>query len=317
MTFSDMESVLACLNFPIASVGATDASTLPKPGQARRTVARETACEVLGRRVAQAMGQINPLVFVNLKGGVGKTTLVTQIAMRACQYGLEVCVVDLDPQASSTLALAGDLPDGVPVFLDVWDKPATEVGSALIPVAPGLKLLPSSLDNTLLDARLAHPAQQKKAVRDVCRAVSNAGADLVLVDCPPTLGTGVISALCAARQVIIPICADAFSLKGLKLTMAELQAICETFSLELPRVRVLFNRFDRRERLQDRLLAQTRAQYGDVMMRSVLRTSTHYARALSERRSVFDDARKTPAAEDIESCLMELIQSRFASSLKV
>jgi len=247
------------------------------------------------------------VALVNLKGGVGKTTVLLQLASRAWQFGLSVCVLDLDPQASATLALAGELNDGGSVFLDLWHDPDGLLDSALLNISPGLQLVPSSLDNTLLDGQLAHPVQQKRAVRRVCERILSGGVDLVLVDCPPTLGTAVISALCAADEVIIPVGADAFARKGLQLTLGELEAICETFAKPKPRVRILFNRHDRRERLHDQALQALRRDHPQELMSTVMRTTSQYARALAERRSVFALPSRSPATKDVDSCLRELL----------
>lgn len=230
-----------------------------------------------------------------------------RFAVRAAQWGLDVCVVDLDPQASATLALAGEPEDGTPVFLDVWADPATTLPGALRRIADGLSLLPSALDNTLLDGQLAHPAQQKRAVRDVCARLAALGHELILIDCPPALGTAVISTLCAARQALIPVCADAFAQKGLRLTLDEMAAIGDTFGLPQPRPRVLFNRHDRRERIHGEALAALRAQYPQALMQGVLRTSSQYARALAARRSVFADPRQSVAVVDLDAALRELL----------
>jgi chromosome partitioning protein len=275
----------------------------------RRAIGRSAAGTLTRQALARRHGGAapGPIAFINLKGGVGKTTLATNLAVRACQWGLRVCVVDLDPQASSTLALMGEPDDETRVFLDLWQAPADTLPGALCTIVDGLDLLPSSLDNTLLDGQLAHPAQQKRAVRGVCERLAALGYDLVLIDCPPALGTAVISTLCAIRQLVIPVCADAFSLKGLRLTLEEMTAIGETFSLPSPRVRVLFNRHDRRERLHADALTQLRAHHGAALMNSVLRVSSHYARALAAGQSVFSHPRQPVAAADLDRCLRELL----------
>lgn len=298
-----------------AALGASESDLLRRVGEGtlhrlpggRIGVSRDAA----GREIRLASPTLRSgpmtIAFVNLKGGVGKTTLLLQLASRAWQFGLSVCVLDLDPQASATLALAGELNDGGSVFLDLWQDPDGLMDSALLNIAPGFQLVPSSLDNTLLDGQLAHPSQQKRAVRRVGERILSGGVDWLLVDCPPTLGTAVISALCATDEVIVPVGADAFARKGLQLTLGELEAICETFALAKPRVRVLFNRHDRRERLHDQALQAFRRDHPQELMSTVMRTTSQYARALAERRSVFALPSRSPATKDVDSCLRELL----------
>jgi chromosome partitioning protein len=290
----------------VSSTGSAVAPWVTLPG-GRKAVTREAARPLVVSASPLLRRGSAVAAFVNLKGGVGKTTLLTHMAARAWQYGLSLCVVDLDPQASSTLALVGEPPENAPVFLDLWQAADEPLHASLMHVAPGLTLLPSSLDNTLLDGHLAHPSQQKRAVRGVCERLQARGADLILIDCPPTLGTAVISTLCAADEVLIPVCADAFSMKGLKLTTGELAAICETFALPGPRVRALFNRHDRRERLHQQALQDLAREHADVLMASVVRTTTHFSRALAERGSVFVNPSRSTAAQDVDAALRELL----------
>jgi chromosome partitioning protein len=285
------------------------AELLRLPG-GRRGVARVAAARLVRAALATGGSEAHPdvIAFCNLKGGVGKTTLVIQLAARAAQCGLRVCVLDMDPQASSTLALVGEPADGQPLFIDVWQQPERLLQGALLPVVEGLDMLPSALDNTLLDSQLAHPAQQKRAVRGVCEQLASLGYDLVLIDCPPTLGTAVISTLCAVRQLVIPLCADAFSLKGLRLTLEELGAICDAFALPEPPVRLVFNRHDGRERLHAQTLEALRVSQGTRVMQAVLRVSSQYARALAAGLSVYGPPRQPVAAADMDHCLRELLR---------
>lgn len=275
----------------------------------RKAVPPSVAAQCLKSRLAEAA--LGPVAFINLKGGVGKTTLAIHMAVRAAQWGLRTCVLDLDPQASATLALAGEPPDGTPVFLDVWQNPQQSLAAALWPICAGLDLLPSALDNTLLDAQLAHPSQQKRAVLGVCDALYAQGYDWVLIDCPPALGTAVISSLCAVRQVVVPVGADAFSHKGLRLTQGEMHDIAATFALPAPQLKVVFNRYDRRERLHAEAL--TRLQQDDrLSLLPNVRVSSQYARALAAGRSVFAP-RQAVAAHDIDHCLRALLGVRGAA----
>lgn len=303
-----VDELATLLGVPAADLAPTpnDPDAVRLPG-GRMALTRAGARARLLARLGGVATLTSPIGLANLKGGVGKTTVAANLAVRAARLGLNVCLLDLDPQASATLALAGEPPDGTPVFLDVWTQPDSALDGALMTIGEGLWLLPSALDNTLLDGQLGHPAQQKKAVAGVCEALARRGIELVLIDCPPALGTAVISSLCAMRQLVVPVCADAFSLKGLRLICEETAAIADTFALTPPRLRVLFNRHDRRERLHAEVLDGLRRQYPDALLASTLRVSSQYARALAARRSVFDKPRQPVAAADLDACLRELL----------
>ncbi len=159
------------------------------------------------------------IAHINLKGGTGKTTSVISAATRAAQYGFNTCILNMDSQASASLAFNMLLNDDDPIFCDVWQRPHEMVMEAVQQIDESLWILPSSLENGLLDVQLINPASQKHAVRGVCEELRHHDIDLILLDCPPSLGTAVIPTICAADTIVIPVCGDAFSRKGLELTI--------------------------------------------------------------------------------------------------
>jgi chromosome partitioning protein len=253
------------------------------------------------RRGLSALGFVyhpNRLAFINLKGGVGKTTVAVTLATRAVQMGYRVCLMDLDSQASASLALGVEADEDAPVFHDIWQHPDEMALNSLVRLQEHFYLLPSSLQNGLLESGLQNPASLKKAVDGVCLALEKQGFDLILLDCPPSLGAAVISSICAARGIVIPLGCDAFSLRGMELTLNEAQAIRDTFGLDMPPIHLLLSGVDRRIRLWESVQARLSRDYGDMLLPLVIRTSSAYARALARRQTIFAGNANTPARRD-------------------
>lgn len=246
------------------------------------------------------------IAHINLRGGIGKTTSSITTASRLGQYGFKTCILDLDPQGSASLAFNFVLEDEDPVFYDVWQKPDEILMGSLRQIDDYLYLLPSSLENSLLDSRLSNPAQQKNAVRGVCEELKANGFDMAIIDCPPSLGSGVISSICAADIIVIPIGNDPFSFRGLELTLTEIQSICETFGLPLPEIKILFSKFDRREKMSTEALNLLDKKYKQYFIPFVIRTSTEFSKALSRRETVFASTVKNPAKEDYDNYVKHL-----------
>ena len=253
------------------------------------------------------------LALLNLKGGVGKTTSAVSLASRAAQYGYKTCVLDLDSQASATLALGIEPQDDDPIFIDLWQHPADMLPGALWRLQEELYLLPSSLENGLLDVSLANPVQQKNAVRGVCQVLREHDFELIVVDCPPSLGAAVISAACAAQTVLIPVGFDAFSQKGLHLTLQEVRAICDTFGLGEPIFRILFTQYDRRVKQAEATLARLRSEHGEQLIPTPIRTTTEFAKASSQGKTVFANNGRIGAKTDYDACLRYLMNMTTAS----
>ena len=240
------------------------------------------------------------VAHINLRGGIGKTTSTISAASRACQYGFKTCILDMDPQGSSSLAFDALPGQEDPIFYDIWQNPSEMVMGSLKKIGDFLYILPSSLENALLDSSLINPSSQKKAVRGVCDELKANGFDLVVIDCPPSLGIAVISTICAADMIVVPVCSDAFSFKGLELTLNEISSICDAFHLELPVIRVLFTKFDRRVKISHDALVRFRSDYGDYFIPDVIRTSTEFSKALAMKETVFVSPKKSAAREDYD-----------------
>lgn len=243
----------------------------------------------------------------NLRGGIGKTTAATTIASRAAQYGFRTCVVDLDAQASASLVFDQVAAGDEPIFYDVWQKPGEMVLPSLKKIGDSLHLLPSALENSLLDVSLLNPAAQKKAVRGVCDELERQGFDLVIVDCPPSLGAAVISTICAVDILVIPLWSDAFSFKGLDLTLQEVKSICDVFNRELPAVKLLYSRHDRREKLAAMALERLRTEYKADFLPTVIPTSTELTKALARRETIFASRRSSRARAAYDEVVRTLL----------
>jgi chromosome partitioning protein len=237
---------------------------------------------------------------MNLRGGVGKTVSTVSLAMRASQYGFHTSVLDLDPQGSSSLAFDRIPEDEDPIFYDIWQNASDMTRGSLKEIQESLFILPSSLDNSLLDSVLVNPSLQKNTVKSLCDELERIGFDLVIIDCPPSLTGAVVSTVCAADVIIIPVGSDAFSFKGLELTLNEIYSICKTFGIQEPTVKVLYTRFDRRERISQDALVRLQKDYADYFIPVVIRTSTDYSKALEKRETIFTTSRKGRAREDYD-----------------
>ena len=261
--------------------------------------------EVFARRGVDYSFRV--LASVNLRGGIGKTTAATTVASRAAQFGFRTCLLDLDAQASASVAFDRVPEEDEPIFYDVWQKPSTMVLPSLKKIDDFLHILPSALENGLLDVSLVNPAAQKNAVRGVCDELESRSFDLAVIDCPPSLGAAVISTICAAQILLIPLWSDTFSFKGLDLTLEEVDSICETFNREVPAIRLLYSRHDRREKLAAEALEKLRADYGENLLPTVIPTSTELGKALAKRETIFASRRWSPAKSAYDEVVRTLL----------
>lgn len=244
-----------------------------------------------------------------LKGGVGKTTTALNIGIRASMYGARVLMVDLDQQANLSFSL-GLEDEKQPVWANVLEGQAT-VESVIHPITSHLHLIPSNLNNSILDKILMSAKRNTALGLSQCLAPVKDNYDLVIIDTAPNLSAINTAAACASNLVILPVNPDKFSFDGLTKTFADLREIKSEFSRDFD-VKVLFTKFDGRETSSHHLLKSCLASYGDVMVKSFVRTSSDFKNVIRTGKTVF--SQKGSAKEDYDLVTRELIGLEFRKS---
>lgn len=245
--------------------------------------------------------------FINMRGGIGKTTGTVSVGTRLSQYGFKTAILDLDSQASATLAMNRIPEEDDPVFYDIWQNPQRMVPGSLRSISNQLSILPSSLENGLLDASMVSPISQKNGVRNVTEVMKSMGYERIVIDAPPSIGAAVISAICASDEIIIPVGSDPFSIKGLEMTIEEIESICDTFQISLPKINILYSRYDRREKISETTLEFLRNEYSERLLDVVIRTSTEFSKAFTDQQTVFAKRKKSTARTDYDQLTKELL----------
>jgi len=158
-----------------------------------------------------------PLVYtiavINQKGGVGKTTTVANLGAAVAARGCEVCLVDLDPQAHLTLHFNVELAGGKPSIYDILAG-RSEFDDVCVKVENHLSIVPSVIDLAAAEVELAGTVGREQILRDSMRARPRP-FQLVMIDCPPSLGLLTLNALAAADEVFIPLQPHFLALQGM------------------------------------------------------------------------------------------------------
>ena len=155
------------------------------------------------------------LAVANQKGGVAKTTTVASLGAAMAELGRRVLLVDLDPQGSLTFSLGHD-PDKLAVSIHEVLLGDVEPDTALLETPEGMALLPANIDLAGAEAMLLMRAGREYALK---RALAKLGKstdafDVVIVDCPPSLGVLTLNGLTAANDVIVPLQCETLAHRG-------------------------------------------------------------------------------------------------------
>jgi len=165
------------------------------------------------------------LAVANQKGGVAKTTTVASLGAAMADIGKRVLLVDLDPQGCLTFSLGQD-PDKLPVSVHEVLLGEVEPNAALVTTSEGMTLLPANIDLAGAEAMLLMRAGREYALKRALAKLSD--FDVVVVDCPPSLGVLTLNGLTAADEVIVPLQCETLAHRGVGQflrTVADVQQI--------------------------------------------------------------------------------------------
>lgn len=240
--------------------------------------------------------------FQMLKGGVAKTTSALNFAWRASMYGARVLMLDLDQQANLTFA-AGQDAEELPVWIDILEK-KTKIEDSIIQIEDGLDLIPSSLNNSVLDRFLISSHRNwAQAVRGPLKEVLPR-YDLVVIDTAPSLSAINTAVTCASDQIVLPINPDRFSVLGAKKHIQDLEELRKEFELKF-KTRLLFTRYDGRESSSREIFTQCIESFDHLLMKNYIRTSSELKNSIATGKTVFST--KNAAHEDYDLVTRELL----------
>jgi chromosome partitioning protein len=236
-----------------------------------------------GRVVATVLRPVAATITVlSQKGGTGKTTTVRTLTDAYRRAGLDVLCVDLDPQGN--LSDYFDVPaDAAPTVADVL------AGQARAEDAIHEDVLPANLGlaeaEVILAGKMGRELTLKRALRDVKRRY-----DLVIVDCPPSLGLLTVNALVAADHALISSEAEYFSLQGVEQALEVVELAKESLHPDLDWLGVVLNIADMRLIHAREALKSLQERFGDKVFESVIRRSVRYAESAERGVSILDYA---------------------------
>jgi chromosome partitioning protein len=226
------------------------------------------------------------LAVANQKGGVGKTTTTVNVAVALAQHGLEVLVVDLDPQGNASTAFGLDHHRGVPSSYDVLvsGRAIAEVATRVADV-PGLTVVPATIDLAGAEIELVSFVARETRLRRALAAYPEA-VDYVLIDCPPSLGLLTMNGLVAAREVLLPLQCEYYALEGVTQLLGSVELMQAHFNPDLQVSTVLLTMYDGRTRLADQVVAEARSHFGPRVLTAVVPRSVRVSEAPGYGQSV-------------------------------
>jgi chromosome partitioning protein len=234
------------------------------------------------------------IAVANQKGGVGKTTTVHTLGAALAERGQSILLVDLDPQACLTYSVGLD-PESIPRTLHDVLVGRSKAADVLLSVG-SLSVIPASIDLAGSEVHLVGKVGREHAVSRALEQVKDS-YDVVLVDCPPSLGILTINGLTAADFVVIPLQCETLSHRGvgqLRETVADVRAYTQPDLAVLGAVATMY---DGRPRHTREVLADVEQRYALPVLEPMIPRSIRFAEAPATGQSILAHAPTSTGAQ--------------------
>lgn len=254
-------------------------------------------------------------LFLNFKGGTGKTSLSTSYAYRLAEMGYRVLLVDLDSQGHATKCVGYEGEEQKHTLFDVLVKKLPLEQAVIRTPLDELDLIASNLRMSTIDLALMPMSGREFKLRKAMEEVQDR-YDFVVYDAPPSFGLLNLNAIMASDDLFVPVFPDFLSFHGLKLLFETVHELEEDLEHYLEQVTIVLNNYNPTTRIAREARQALEEHYGEFLAKTVVRQCTKFAQASSEGIPIFAFDPASKGAQDIQALIDEVLPRLAAAPVQ-
>ena len=258
------------------------------------------------------MKRLDKIIAVaNQKGGVGKTTTVVNLATAMAACDRKTLIIDADPQGNASTGFGIKYNERDKDLYSVMCGNTNILNSIRNTMIPKLDIIPTSPNLSVLEQELVNVENREFIIQKLMKEIKGL-YDYIIIDCPPSLGLLTVNALCAVKNLIIPLQTEFYALEGLTQLIKTLDLVQNNFNKDIKLQGILLTMYDTRNKISEMVSKDVKNHFGDKVFNTIIPRNVRVSEAPSFGQPVLMYDINCPGSQAYAALAGEIINKEKA-----